>query len=57
MWSALQATILFAQDPDLAAGEHMPQDESATFGPKPEMKGGEEVPAEDEKCEKQTEED
>lgn len=37
MWSALQATILFAQDPELAAGEHMPEDDSATSGSKPEM--------------------
>ena len=50
MWSALQATILFGQDPELAAGDHLPDDEAATSGPKPEAKAAEEVPTED-KCE------
>jgi hypothetical protein len=38
LWSSLQATILFAQDPQIAAGETLPNDDSARFGPKPETK-------------------
>lgn len=32
MWGALQATVLFAQDPALAAGDVLPDDKSSTSG-------------------------
>ena len=41
MWSALQATVLYAQNPELASGEVLPDDLTATSGPKP---GSEEKP-------------
>ena len=35
MWSSLQATILFAQDPEIAAAEKLPDDDLARFGSGP----------------------
>jgi hypothetical protein len=48
MWSALQATILFAQNPEMASGERLPADEAATSGPKPETEddSNKQLPAE-----------
>jgi hypothetical protein len=34
MWAALQATVLYAQNPELASGEFLPDDSAATCGPK-----------------------